>query len=440
METNEIKPESGNTEISKPRKSEQYTNKRSSQNIPERMSLNLSQNANNHPNDSRKKLLFNKNADNDQFIEELNKEPLKEEVEEPKELETSPKKESVPDVDFLEDDLDEETTLKTGEQRKTIVGDLMEIKEKEESVHQEEELDQRSEVIQEEPAKGIDVLEQNLNNSENSDILNEKSEKNDNLKDSYENQDQSKTNERKSNILTEDNIIKPEKNNSEEIKMKALNQELKEYFPTDNESVDTVNQSKNLTSRYKKKPVHAKKNYKKREQKKPKLNPKQYREQNFNMSGMIHMKMKEYNSLTDHSLKKFFCSPDKVRHMTKVGLITKKGLIIKNPEAYLKMKSYQNYYSNSKLPQISKQSNRSVKSKFERSTLSGNEVRKAIKAKSLKAKKKLQKGLSPLGMIMMKENKRKMKASKKMKGKKLQVSRQRFENYLKRVENLYNIK
>ena len=239
----------------------------------------------------------------------------------------------------------------------------------------------------------------------------------------------------KSNFLKEENIIQQSKRKSNE---NSINKDIKEYFPSDNDSVDTNIQSKILTSKFKNKSIDKKEKRKKKS--KLKLNPIKNRENNFDIKGLVNSKMMEYNSLKDQSLKKFFCSPEKVKHMTKVGLITKNGLIIKNPEIYLKMKKNQKVYQGYKLPSISRNNN-SEKDILDQSLLSEKDVKQAIRAKSLKAKKKLHKGLSPLGQIMFKENKNKIRnRNKKKNKKKSKISKKKFENYLRQVENLYNIK
>lgn len=366
---------------------------------------------------------------NYKFLNEMEK-GIEAPEDEARKPETSPRDTSGIDLDFLVDD-DEEPTLQTSEKRKTI---LEEIKEKEEiaKLEEPEVLEDESpkekteeEQVQENPdfeSAEIRAPEETKNETQNSDRL-------------VEEVGQKEEEPVPAETLKEENIQGPSK--EEEDEESRFNKEIKEYFPTDNDSVDTMTQSKNLTSRFETK----KKKRKPRRRKKvsPKIGPLEYREQNFNISGMIHIKMKEYNSLTDHSLKKFFCSPEKVRHMTKVGLITKKGLIIKNPEIYLKMRREEKHYSNPGLPKISKFDTKMSNSKIQRSTLSGKEVSKAIKAKSLKAKKKLVNGLSPLGRVMLKENRTKQRQVKKQ-VKHPKVTKKKFDKYLRQVENLYNIK
>lgn len=249
-------------------------------------------------------------------------------------------------------------------------------------------------------------------------------------KDDRSDQKQPKTNSKKSNgsdLLKEDNLFEPSG-----IQSPNMAEELRTLFPTDNESLETVADSAKLTSRFKKKDQKSRTHKPKRKMEKGAY----AREKNFNMTGLIHYQMKEYNSLTDHSLKKFFCSPQKVRHMTKVGLITKSGLIVKNPEIYLKMKRQRRDFLHH-LPPIPRKGNRSVKDLHQRSTLSEKEVRKAIKAKSVCAQKKLRKGLSPLGRL--KENRRKPRGKKKLQSKNV-VTKRKLENYFRQIENLYNLK
>lgn len=213
-----------------------------------------------------------------------------------------------------------------------------------------------------------------------------------------------------------------------------IGSEMRTLFPTDNESLDTANESAmnstNLTSRFKNKGPKSRTRKAKRKMQKGAYT----REKGFNVTGLVHLQIKEYNSLTDHSLKKFFCSPQKVRHMTKVGLITKSGLIVKNPEIFLKMKRQRREYL-LHLPKIARRENRSEKNLHQRSTLSEKEVRKAFKAKSVRAKRRLQKKLSPMGRF--KENRRQPR--KKLKGKNV-VTKRKLENYFRQIENLYNLK
>jgi hypothetical protein len=363
--------------------------------------------------------VFHNNQENNQFINEL-KQNSKENVE-PEPLEMDDK----PDLDILDDDLPESTIdsqQRTGNEKNEnfqILGQIEEkeepkeeLKENKDEENQEAEL--KEEHVEEEKKEDANELDES-----NSDKLHESEPR------------EALHNEYKDGALKEENIIKPPQDQIE----KSMNKEIKEYFPTDNDSIDTATQSTNLTSRFKNK-VYKKR---KKNQKKRKLDPLKYREQNFNINGLIHSKMKEYNSLTDHSLKKFFCSPDKVRHMTKVGLISKKGIIIKNPEVFLRMKKSNQKYRQH-LPKIMRKENQSEKNLLQRSTLSEQEVKNAFRARSTRAKKKLKGGLSPLGQLMLKENKMKIKRKNKTKKNRLRVSKRKFDYYIKKVENLYNIK
>ena len=375
-------------------------------------------------------------VENEKFLKELNRNS-KENLESNGTLKTKEENE-IPALDYLEDDIEEENTFKS--EKKT---ELEEIQEKEESVEnvlredpkeeekegeQKEESEELKGDLVEEKKVSEQKSEKEKNESiqkgtrENSDLLLEKQ---------IEESNRKRSEESKSDLLKEENIIIPKNPKQEE----QYKKDLKEHFPTDNESMETLTHSRNLTSRFN----NQKPKSRPKKIHKVKLTPMQFREKNFDMTGLIHSKMKEYNSLKDESLKKFFCSPEKVRHMTRVGLITKSGLIIKNPENFLKMKSQKKMCVEEKLPSVLKRENRSEMNYMQKSTLSGKEVRKAIKAKSLKAKKKLQQGLSPLGRMMMKENKRKMKMKVK-KTQKKRLSKKKFELYLNQVEVLYNIK
>lgn len=207
----------------------------------------------------------------------------------------------------------------------------------------------------------------------------------------------------------------------------------------------------------------------------------------FDTTGLQNMKMKEYNSLLDGNLKKFFCSPEKVRHLSKVGLITRDGILVQNPEIYLRNKqrikryrsrpllgkvdspqhqippSKQNGQKNcskavasqrnkeNQLPRIKSKHSVAllgVSNKMVQSTLSEKDVKTAMKAKSLKAKKRLRKGLSPLGQMWfrVKQNQRK-KTKFNVKGKakpshkknqKAGISKKQYLTFLKKVQDVYS--
>lgn len=211
----------------------------------------------------------------------------------------------------------------------------------------------------------------------------------------------------------------------------------------------------------------------------------------FDTTGLQNMKMNEYNSLLDGNLKKFFCSPEKVRHLSKVGLITRNGILVQNPEVFLRNKQNMRRYRSrpllghvssqqhqaphthnkktkqtvsqkqlkpmpaphdakeNRLPKIrSKHSKRllGVSNKMVQSTLSEKDVKSAMKAKSVKAKKRLRKGLSPLGQMWFRvkqnQNRRKREKQKakggRKEGKKNGVSKKQYISFLKKVQDVYS--
>lgn len=60
--------------------------------------------------------------------------------------------------------------------------------------------------------------------------------------------------------------------------------------------------------------------------------------------------MQEYNGLYDPNLYGYFRCNDKMKHLQKQGLITKKGYIINKPEEYLRKKQlYKKIFQEEKL-------------------------------------------------------------------------------------------
>ena len=202
---------------------------------------------------------------------------------------------------------------------------------------------------------------------------------------------------------------------------------LKENFVTDNNSVDLTNRSHNkLESRFKRQQKcasqkHEKEQYDVQDQRSDK---------NFDLSGLENFKMKEYNSLMDYSLKRFFCEPEKIKHMTKIGLITKEGLVIRNPDLEFKKKSsciaLRNNVSKSKENKVGNQN-----VKLNRSTVSSKDIQKVEKNKKLKKKR------SPLGKILFKNAKPKSKSKSKINKK---IHKKQYEDFLSHIEEIYNIK
>lgn len=70
----------------------------------------------------------------------------------------------------------------------------------------------------------------------------------------------------------------------------------------------------------------------------PEIRQVAHKRTSFNLNGLPNMKMNVYDGLRDRNLRGHFASNLRRRHLIRMGLITKEGGVIKNPEDYLRKK------------------------------------------------------------------------------------------------------
>ena len=66
------------------------------------------------------------------------------------------------------------------------------------------------------------------------------------------------------------------------------------------------------------------------------------RRQSFNLNGLQHDHMEQYNGLKDEFLQGFFCNEKRKYHLIKMGMVTKDGYVVNKPEEYLRKKALYN--------------------------------------------------------------------------------------------------
>ena len=100
------------------------------------------------------------------------------------------------------------------------------------------------------------------------------------------------------------------------------------------------------------------------EPEKPKPRKKKRQKKSFDLNGLNNYQLNEYNGLKDNFLQGFFCTDKRKHHLIKMGLITKDGYIVNNPEEYLRKKELYNKIYGAETKESKKRSKTQAKKTF----------------------------------------------------------------------------